>query len=430
MTSSGPHSILPPLSPDEQHHSGAVAALLREAIAAAGGWLSFERFMDLALYAPGLGYYSAGSAKLGAGGDFVTAPEISDLFSRCVARQVAEVLSVTGGEILELGAGTGRMAATVLESLAADGVLPERYSILEVSGDLAQRQRERLRSLPVELRERVVWLERLPEQPLRGVVLANEVLDALPCHRFVVAGAGMEPAPAATPVGVNAEVDSLSAGSPGQLASASALARSIAELGVSLDGDRFVERTAPPDGELARACEALESGLPQPLPPGYTSEVCLRVEPWLASVGDCLERGLILLFDYGLPRSHYYHPQRVSGTLRCHFKQRAHDDPYINVGVQDITAWVDFTRVAEAAIAAGLDVSGFSTQAAFLLATGIERLAVSESGDVVEQTRRASEARRLLLPGEMGEAFKAMALTRDYDAALSGFGLQDLRHSL
>jgi len=386
------------LSPDEQQHSSAVVAVLREAIAAAGGWLSFERFMDLALYAPGLGYYSAGSAKLGSGGDFVTAPEVSDLFSRCVARQVAEVLSVTGGEILELGAGTGRMAATVLESLAAEGVLPARYSILEVSGDLAQRQRERMRSLPANLRERVVWLERLPERPIRGVVLANEVLDALPCQRFVVAGAGVD-----TP---------------------------ILELGVSLDGDRFVERTAPPDEALARACEALMSELPQPLSPGYTSEVCLRLEPWLASVGDCLQRGLILLFDYGLPRSHYYHPQRVSGTLRCHFKQRAHDDPYINVGVQDITAWVDFTRVAEAAVASGLEVTGFSTQAAFLLATGIERLVASVPGDIVEQTRLAGEARRLLMPGEMGEAFKAMALTRDYDTALTGFTVQDLRHSL
>jgi SAM-dependent MidA family methyltransferase len=386
--------------------------------------------MDLALYAPGLGYYSAGSAKLGSGGDFVTAPEISDLFSRCVARQVAEVLSVTGGEILELGAGTGRMAATVLESLAAEGVLPERYSILEVSGDLAQRQRERLGSLPAGLRERVVWLERLPQRPIHGVVLANEVLDALPCQRFVVAGADVGAVPPAAIVAGKAGSDSPSGGSHGSLGSASVPTHSILELGVSVDGDRFVERTAYPDEALARACSALLSGLPQPLSPGYTSEVCLRLEPWIASVGDCLERGLILLFDYGLPRSHYYHPQRVSGTLRCHFKQRAHDDPYINVGVQDITAWVDFTRVAEAAVDAGLDVAGFSTQAAFLLATGIERLAASESGDIVEQTRRAGEARRLLLPGEMGEAFKAMALTRDYVAALTGFGLQDLRHSL
>ena len=353
--------------------------------------------MDLALYAPGLGYYSAGSAKIGSGGDFVTAPEISDLFSRCVARQCAQVLSVTGGEILELGAGTGRMAAAVLESLAATGVLPERYSILEVSADLAERQRERLGALPASLRERVVWLDRLPERPVRGVVLANEVLDALPCQRFVV-GAGGDP-------------------------------RAVRELGVAFHDDSFVERAASPDGALATACESLLKELPQPLPPGYTSEVCLRLEPWIASVGSCLERGLLLLFDYGLPRSHYYHPQRVHGTLQCHFKQLAHDDPYINVGVQDITAWVDFTRVAEASVAAGLDVTGFCTQAGFLLATGIESF-VAEAVGAVEGARRAGEARRLLMPGEMGEAFKAMALTRDYDAALEGFALQDLRHSL
>ncbi|MDB6046716.1 MAG: hypothetical protein JWM63_5267 [Gammaproteobacteria bacterium] len=394
MTSSVPRSILPPLSADEKQHSDAVAALLREQIVAAGGWLSFERFMELALYAPGLGYYSAGSVKIGAAGDFVTAPEVSDLFSRCVARQCAEVLSVTGGDILELGAGTGRMAATVLESLAAAGVLPDRYYILEVSADLAERQRERLRTLPQDLRDRVVWLERLPERPIRGVILANEVLDALACQRFVVQLGG-----------------------------------EIRESGVSLAEGSFVERASAPHPALAGACEALLHELPQPLPEGYTSEVCLRLEPWIASVGECLERGAVLLFDYGLPRSHYYHPQRVSGTLRCHFKQLAHDDPYVNVGVQDITAWVDFTRVAEAAVAAGLDVTGFGTQAAFLLATGIESFAAEASG-TVEHARRAGEARRLLMPGEMGEAFKVMALTRNYAAPLGGFSLQDLRHSL
>jgi SAM-dependent MidA family methyltransferase len=410
MTSSVPRSILPPLSPDEQQHSTGVAAAIHEAITAAGGWLSFERFMELALYAPGLGYYSAGSAKIGTSGDFVTAPEVSDLFSRCVARQCAQVLSATGGEILELGAGTGRMAVTILESLATEGVLPERYCILEVSADLAERQRERLRSLPAALRERVVWLDRLPEHRVRGVVLANEVLDALPCRRFVVSTGELDAAARAGGVAGSAD-------------------DAVLELGVAVDGDRFVERAAAPDAALANAFEALRRELPQPLPYGYKSEMCLRLEAWIAGIGERLERGLILLFDYGLPRSHYYHPQRVSGTLRCHFKQLAHDDPYVNVGVQDITAWVDFTRVAEAAVAADLDVTGFCTQAAFLLATGIERLAAEADG-IVEQTRRAGEARRLLLPGEMGEAFKVMALTRGYDAAPGGFALQDLRHSL
>jgi SAM-dependent MidA family methyltransferase len=392
MTPFVPRSILPPLSPDEQQHSAAVAAALREAITKAGGWLSFERFMELALYAPGLGYYSAGSAKIGVSGDFVTAPEVSDLFSRCVARQCAEVLSAVGGEILELGAGTGRMAATVLESLAIEGVLPDRYCILEVSADLVERQRERMQSLPAGLRERVVWLERLPEHPLRGVVLANEVLDALPCRRFMVEGG-------------------------------------VLELGVTFDGERFVERSSAPDAALAGALEALLRELPEPLPYGYISELCPRLESWIASIGERLERGLILMFDYGLPRSHYYHSQRVSGTLRCHFKHLAHDDPYINVGVQDITAWVDFTRLAEAAVAVGLDVVGFCTQTGFLLSTGIEGFA-AEAVDPVERTRRAGEARRLLMPGEMGEAFKVMGLGRHYDASACGFALQDLRHSL
>src|SRR5262252_7128579 len=191
MSPSAPLSILPQPSAEERAHSEAVSAHIRAELGAAGGWLSFERFMDLALYAPGLGYYSAGSAKLGAGGDFVTAPESSDLFSRCLARQCAQVLAVTGGDILELGAGTGRMAAVLLGELHSLGVLPERYAILEVSADLAARQRERLALLPPLLRERMVWLERLPERALRGVMLANEVADALPCRRFTLTEGGL-----------------------------------------------------------------------------------------------------------------------------------------------------------------------------------------------------------------------------------------------
>jgi SAM-dependent MidA family methyltransferase len=391
--------MMPALSAEEEAHSSAVRALILERIRAAGGWIPFEQFMELALYAPGLGYYSAGSVKLGLGGDFVTAPEISDLFSRCVARQCAQVLA-GGGEMLELGAGTGRMASVILESLAALGKLPSQYAILEVSAELAERQRERLAKLPREIRGRVVWLQRLPAAPISGVILANEVLDALPCRRFTLRGAALR------------------------------------ELGVA-EGDEmtptraaaFIEREAAPTEELARAWAAMAGELKSPLPDGYTSEICTRVGPWIAGVAAGLDRGLMLMFDYGLPRAHYYHPQRTAGTLRCHFKQRAHDDPYSNIGVQDITAWVDFTRVAEAAVACGLDVTGFCTQAAFLLAAGVEQL-LAESTDAVEHARLAGEARRLLLPGEMGEAFKVMALTRQCDVALDGFELQDLRQSL
>jgi SAM-dependent MidA family methyltransferase len=412
MSASAARSILPPLSAEERHHSRALAAHLRAELAAAGGWLSFERFMDLALYAPGLGYYSAGSAKIGPGGDFVTAPEVSDLFGRCVARQCAEVLEVTGGAILELGAGTGRMAEDLLGALAAAGVMPERYAILEVSADLAERQRTRLARLPAPLRDRVVWLERLPETPLRGVILANEVADALPCRRFRWhAGRLME-------LGV-------------VLAEAAASVRETAPA-TDEGGEEaisFREQAAAPDAALARECEGLLEGLGETPPEEYASEVCLRLAPWVAALGECLERGVLLLCDYGLPRRHYYHRERASGTLRCHFKQRAHDDPYINLGVQDITAWVDFTRVAEAAAAADLAVSGFATQAAFLLAAGLEELVAQATG-AVERARLAGEARRLIMPEEMGEAFKFMALTRGYDRPLGGFALQDLRRLL
>ncbi len=392
--------MLPSLSVAEAEHSAAVTELIRGHIAAAGGWLSFERFMELALYAPGLGYYSAGSAKIGAAGDFVTAPEVSDLFSRCLARQCAEVLRVCGrGEILELGAGTGRMAATLLTALGERDALPERYAILEVSADLAARQRERLAQLPAALRARVVWLTQLPARPLAGLILANEVADALPCRRFTTVADGIEE------LGV------------------------VAAAGAAGESAAFHERSASPDALLTQAYAGILAGLPAPLPPGYSSEVCLSVAPWIASLSECLGRGALLVCDYGLPRRHYYHPQRTSGTLRCHFKQRVHADPYINVGVQDITAWVDFTSVADAALGADLTVAGFATQAAFLLATGIEEL-VTRAPEGSARARLAGEARRLLMPGEMGEAFKVMALTRACDAPLQGFAVQDLRHSL
>jgi SAM-dependent MidA family methyltransferase len=262
-----------------------------------------------------------------------------------------------------------------------------------VSADLAARQRARLAALAPRIRERVVWLERLPATPLRGVILANEVADALPCRRFTVE-AGV-----------------------------------VRELGVALAADAaLASAAAAPDVGLAAACETLFGALPR-LADGYTSEVCLRLGPWVTTLSDCLERGVLLLIDYGLPRCHYYHPQRVSGTLRCHFRQRAHDDPLINPGLQDITAWVDFTRVAEAATAAGLEVAGFATQAAFLLALGLEAL-VAEADDAAARARLAGEARRLLMPEEMGEAFKAMALVRGCARPLAGFTLQDLRRLL
>lgn len=395
MTASGARGVLPTLTPEETSHSARVAGLIGEQIAAAGGWLSFERFMELALYAPGLGYYSAGSHKIGVSGDFVTAPEVSELFSQCLARQCAEVLrGCRHGEILELGAGTGRMAAALLGALAEQGALPERYAILEVSADLAARQRERLAHLPAALHSRLMWLTRLPEHPIEGVIVANEVADALPCRRFLLAEG------------------------------------TVREIGVAraVDGGLGEARVAA-DAAFTRMCLELCAPWPQPHPQSYLSEVCPRLGPWIAALAASLERGALLVIDYGLPRAQYYHPQRTHGTLRCHFRQRVHDDPYVHVGVQDISAWVDFTRVAQAAADADLSVAGFATQAAFLLATGIGE-SVARAPPGLAQTRLAGEARRLIMPGEMGEAFKVMALTRAWDAPLQGFTVQDLRHSL
>jgi SAM-dependent MidA family methyltransferase len=396
MTSSASVTTLPPLSADEAAHSERVAEHIRAFMRERGGVIGFDAWMRLALYAPGLGYYSAGATKLGSSGDFVTAPEISSLFSRCLARQCADILRDTGGDVLELGAGSGRMAADVLTELAVLETLPERYLILEVSADLAERQRARLAQLPRELASRVQWLDRWPERNMRGVVLANEVLDAMPVERFVLS---------ARPGGID-----------------------VRALGVGLAGDGFEWRETSPGAELLHAVADIVEALPAPLPDGYVSEVCLAYQPWMAGLAGQLEQGVALLIDYGLPRAHLYHPDRTTGTLRCHFRHRAHSDPFINVGLQDITAWVDFTRVAEAADSVGLEVLGFASQAAFLIGAGMESLLSTEmqlaGDDARTQAKLAGEARRLMLPGEMGEIFKVIALGRGYESPLAGFSTQ------
>jgi len=398
MTSPASVTTLPPLNADELAHSQRVIEHIRAFMQRHGGVIGFDAWMRLALYAPGLGYYSAGATKLGSSGDFVTAPETGNLFSRCLARQCAEVLQVTGGEILELGAGSGRMAADMLTELAAVDTLPERYSILEVSADLAERQRAHIAQLPRELAARVHWLDRWPERVMRGVVLANEVLDAMPVERFILRG---------RPDGID-----------------------VRALGVGLTDDGFEWRETGPSAELMHAVADIVEALPAPLPDGYVSEACLTFQPWMASLAAQLETGVALLIDYGLPRAHLYHPDRTTGTLRCHFRHRAHSDPFINVGLQDITAWVDFTRVAEAADGAGLEVLGFASQAAFLIGAGMESLLSTEmqlaAEDTRQQARLAGEARRLLLPGEMGEIFKVIALGRGYESPLTGFSTQTL----
>ncbi len=374
-------------------HGRRVHDHLSSAIVTAGGWLSFERYMDLALYAPGLGYYSAGASKLGDGGDFTTAPEISSLFGACVARQCAQVLEeLAAGSLLEIGAGSGRLAVDILTRLESLGRLPEHYFILEISADLRARQVELIERCVPQLRARVSWLD-TPPAAFDGVIVANEVLDALPVTRFRYRRDGCE------------------------------------ELGVICSGGGFAWSARPAGARLAAACRVLSTAAGG-WDEGYVSEYCPRLGAWTHAVTRALRRGAVLWFDYGLPRPQYYLAERHEGTLLCHHRQRAHDDPFAFPGLQDITAWVDFTALAEACLAAGCELQGFATQAFFLAATGIDREMQLMARDDAHFAQLAQQAKRLMMPGEMGERFKAMAWSRGLAGELAGFALQDLRHSL
>jgi SAM-dependent MidA family methyltransferase len=386
---------LPELSPDEAAHSERLVQRIRDAIDAAGGWISFERFMEMALYEPGLGYYSAGATKLGSAGDFVTAPEISPLFSRCLANQCIEVLdAVSAGHILELGAGSGVMAADVLSELDRQQKTPERYFILEVSADLRERQRALLQQRLPHLVDRIEWLDQLP-QDFRGVLLANEVLDALPVERFRIRGL------------------------------------QVNQLGVTWQLGRLDWSEVHANAALESAVREIEFNLGEPFADGYTSELNLRLQPWVAGVAESMREGVAFFIDYGLPRRQYYAASRSEGTMLCHFRHRFHDDPLINVGVQDIGAWVDFTAVAEAAAAAGMGVAGYTTQAHFLIGNGIEQfLAPKDDEELTARLQLARQAMLLTLPGEMGERFKVIGLSKGVNLPLRGFSVRDLAASL
>ncbi len=383
--------------PDEQAraHSERVEAHIRRAIADAGGALPFDDYMAAALYAPGLGYYSAGQARFGRGGDYITAPLVSELFARTLAREIARILDeLGGGEILEIGAGTGHMAGDILAELARLGRLPERYRILEVSASLRAEQAETLAERAGGLSEHVAWLDGLPDEPINGVILANEVMDALPVKRFRMDG------------------------------------QQVREIVVS-DNDGLRLDLAAPDDGLAEAVATIEAAIGRSLGSGYTSEWSPSLTPWLGSVGDSLARGVALLVDYGLPRPEYYHPQRSAGTLVCHYRHHAHDDALVWPGLQDISAFVDFSLAAQAVTQAGLDIAGYNTQAHFLMGAGLpqllEEIAASDSNRAVELTQ---ESKQLMLPSEMGERFKVLAATRHYDGELAGFSQFDHRHRL
>lgn len=358
------------------------------------GLVPFSRYMDMALYEPGLGYYSAGLHKLGPSGDFVTSPELGSLFAACLAGQVAELAEELGDfDIVEIGAGTGRLASGLLSRLPA-GHLPRKYLILERSADLRQVQRREIGN-HAGLLERVEWLDMPPADEWQGVLLANEVIDALAVERF------------------RQGEDTLQ-----QLC--------VGETGGRLD---WGFRPAPAD--LREAVDHIVSDTGREFRPGYRSEINLQLTPWLRSVTATLQRGLALFIDYGYPRSEYYLPERSDGTLMCHYQHRAHDNVFFWPGLQDMTAWVDFTALAEAADDCGLDVEGYCSQTMFLLGCGLDELLMDHSENSGDGGAAiAAEARQLTLPGMMGEKFQVMGLGRELERTLRGFRLQDLRHRL
>jgi SAM-dependent MidA family methyltransferase len=391
---------MPDPSPEARAHSERLAAAIRADIRASGGSIPFSRYMELALYAPGLGYYSAGATKFGAAGDFVTAPELGALFAQCIAEAVSPVLRGLGpaSEFVELGGGSGAFAQDILTALHLRRALPAAYRILEPSADLRQRQRERLQSaLPGEVFERVFWIDRPPETSWRGVLFANEVLDALPTTRFAL--------------------------HEGE----------VMEEHVAIDaGGGFERRLRPADALVGGAVRHLERTLGEDFAEGYRSEVLPQLPYWMQAVLGTLDAGLALFVDYGYPRAEYYLPERRDGTLVCHYRHRAHADPFFLPGLQDLTAFVDFTAVAEAGQGAGFELAGFASQAAFLLNNGLQdRLETAAEAEVddIERLRRTNEAKRLTLPGEMGERFKVMGLQRGVDATAQ-FEFGDQSHRL
>lgn len=379
---------MPQPDADAAESSRRLAVLIAAEIERAGGWIPFARYMELALYTPGLGYYSGGARKFGAAGDFVTAPELSPLFARALAAQVEPIMAASAPRILEAGAGSGALALGLLRELERRGALPERYEILELSGELRARQQDTLARGAPHLAGRVAWLDALPDT-FSGAVVANELLDALPVNIVAWREDG------------------------------------VFERGVGLEDGAFTWQERPATGALLAVSQGLTFTAP------YVSEVNLAARAWIAEWGRSLQRGALLLIDYGFPQREYYHPQRAEGTLMCHYRHHAHGDPFWLPGLNDITAHVDFTAAAEAGHDAGLDVLGYTSQAQFLLNCGLAQLLEAHQTDgAAPYAALASGAQKLISPAEMGELFKVLALGRGIDGPLLGFARGDRLHAL
>ncbi len=418
---SHPTATLPAPSPEAAEHSARLVESIRRDIAAQGGWISFARFMELSLYSPGLGYYSAGAHKFGEAGDFITAPELSPLFGRTLARQVAEIMACSAPHILELGAGSGKLAVDMLAELEQLGSLPESYSILEVSADLRARQQVLMRERLPHLLGRVYWLDELPEK-FSGAIVANEVLDALPVHlvhwHSVDVGRDLSRHP--RNVGINPDLQSLD--------------RVINERGVAWGDNNFIwQERAISDADLLHAAQQARPELVEAVrvPDDYVSEICLAARGLINSLAQRLEQGAMLFIDYGFGAREFYHPQRRSGTLMCHYRHHAHDDPFFLPGLQDITAHVNFTDIAECGIDAGLELAGYTSQAFFLINCGITELIKDTSPENLrDYLPLSAQLQKLTSPAEMGELFKVIALEKKLANPLSGFASGDQTRSL
>ncbi|MCL2591162.1 MAG: SAM-dependent methyltransferase [Betaproteobacteria bacterium] len=392
-------SKLPVPDTDSLAQSFKLASLIEHEIATNGGWISFHRYMGLALYAPGLGYYSGGAQKFGRGGDFITAPELTPLFGQALAAQVAEVMRMSHPTVIEAGAGSGVLAADLLRGLERLDCLPESYGILELSAELRARQRQTLAALDTRLASRVMWLD-VPPEMFSGVLVGNEVLDAIPMHVIAMRGGEFFERGVACP-------------KPGAFAWAERPAR-----GAVLEAAR---KLPLPVGM------SLEGGS------GFVTEVNLAAAAWVADWSARLQCGALLLFDYGYPRDEFYLPARARGTLMCHYRHHAHEDPFLWPGLNDITGSVDFTAMAEAGFDAGLGVLGYTSQGQFLLNCGLlERLAECGVSASAEYVRASVAAQKLTLPHEMGELFKVLALGCGMaaNAPLMGFAQGDRTYML
>ncbi len=411
-------------TPEAQEHSDRLRYFIHQDIAEQGGWIPFSRFMELALYAPGLGYYSAGSRKFGAAGDFVTAPEISPLFGRTLARPVAEVMAHSVPHIIEIGAGSGKLAVDILGELEQSGCLPESYAILEVSADLRERQQALLQESLPHLAARVHWLDALPEN-ISGALIANEVLDALPVH--LVHWRAAEPLPSPSGRGAGGEgkhvedtffqESTLSPRERGQV---------LFERGVAVrDGNFIWEERTPTNPALLQAVQQIS------VPDDYLSEISLAARGLVGSLCEHLRQGVLLFIDYGFGAGEYYHPHRSQGTLMCHYRHHSHDDPFFLPGLQDITAHVDFTAIAETAIDSGAHLLGYTSQAHFLINCGITDLVANASPENLhDYLPLSTQLQKLTSPAEMGELFKVMALGKGVEQPLLGFTRGDLSRLL